>query len=192
MSTSITATSASTVTDTLFAKLDTKQKGYIDEADLQSAAGAGTADASATAELFKQLDNNDDGKVTKSELSVATEQVGAQLAAQVNQSQTSAASTTDGTHSAKAEAAHAHRLAGGGAPPGKSGSTGSSDSATTTQYVAAADTNSDGTVSADEDAAFKKLAAAAAEAKAVTQAQEYKDNSDIPATTTSSSVNVSA
>jgi hypothetical protein len=189
MSTSITATSASTVTDTLFAKLDTKQKGYIDQADLQSAAGTGTADASATAELFKQLDSNDDGKVIKSELSIATEQVGAQLTAQLNQSQTSQASTTGGTHSAKAEAAQAHRPSGGGAPPGKSGS---SDSATTTQYVAAADTNNDGTVSADEDAAFKKLVAAAAEAKAVAQVQEYKDNSGVPATTASSSVNVSA
>jgi hypothetical protein len=186
MSTSITATSASNVTDRLFAKLDTKQKGYIDEADLQGAAGTGTADAGAAAELFKQLDSNTDGKVTKSELSVATEKVGDQLSAQLNQSQTS---TAAGTHSSKAEAAHARRLSGGGSPPGKSGG---SDSAAAAKYVTAADTNSDGTVSADEDATFKKLMAAAAEAKALAQAQEYKDNSSTPGASASGSVNISA
>ena len=195
----IAATSSSTLSNNLFAKLDTQQKGYISATDLQNAAGP-SADASTTDALFKQLDTNSDGKVTQSELSVATKNVGDQLIAQLNQSQTgSSSSTTDGTsttagtHSAKAEAAHAHRLAGGGAPPGKGGSsdsvtsTDSASSTSSTDSTSAADTNGDGTVSATEAAAFQKLIDTA---KAEAQLQQYTNNSGTASAATTSNVSV--
>lgn len=182
MSSSITATNTARVTDALFAKLDTQQKRYIDEADLKSAGGTSSADAAKSAEVFKQLDGDGNGKVTKSELSAAVEKVGSELEAQANQSR-----VKNATGGAKAgEGAGGH--GGGGPPPAKSGD---SDTATATKYVAAADTNGDGTVSADEDAAYKKLLAGA-DTKAQAQVQEYKNISITSASSTSGSVDVSA
>jgi Ca2+-binding EF-hand superfamily protein len=70
MSSTISATStATTTTDALFAKFDTKKKGYIDATDLQTAGAATEADSAKAAEAFKQIDTDSDGKITKSELS---------------------------------------------------------------------------------------------------------------------------
>lgn len=182
MSATITATNTASVTDALFKKLDTKQKGYIDEADLKVEAGDDSAAASKSAEVFKQLDSDGNGKVTKSELSAAVEKVGSELEAQANQSR-----VKNAPGGAKAgEGAGGH--GGGGAPPAKSGD---SDAATATKYVAAADTNGDGTVSSDEEAAYKKLLAGA-DAKAQAQVQEYKKISGASRPSTSGSVDVSA
>jgi hypothetical protein len=180
MSTTITAPSTSNVTDAPFKKLDTKQKGYIDAADLKAAAGDDSVAESKSAEVFKQLDSDGNGKVTKSELSAAVEKVGNQLDAQLDQSR-----VQNATGAAKGgERAGGH---GGGAPPAKSGS----DTETATKYVAAADTNGDGTVSADEEAAYKKLLASA-ETKAQAQVQEYKNISGDSSAGNSGSVDVSA
>ncbi len=182
MSPTITATNTASDTESLFKKLDIKQKGYIDEADLKAAAGDDSAAASKSAEVLKQLDSDGNGKVTKSELSTAVEKVGRQLDAQMDQSR-----VKNATGGAKAgEGAGGH--GGGGAPPATSSG---SDTASATKYVAAADTNGDGTVSADEEAAYKKLLASA-ETKAQAQVQEYKNNSGDPTTSTSGSVDVSA
>jgi Ca2+-binding EF-hand superfamily protein len=181
MSSTISATSTATITDALFAKLDTKKKGYIDAADLTTTAGTTTADDAKAAEAFKQIDTNSDGKITKSELSTAIDKVSNQLNAQLDSSRT--ASSAAGAKPAGGGGG------GGGAPPVASGS--STSAADTAKYVAAADTNSDGTVTAAEAAAYKKLEAATAEAKAMAQVQEYKDNSGTPAVATSSKVDVS-
>lgn len=69
MSPTIIATNTASVTESLFKKLDTKQKGYVDEADLKAATGDDSAAASKSAEVFKQLDSEGNGKVTKSERS---------------------------------------------------------------------------------------------------------------------------
>lgn len=185
MTTSITGTGGGNVADALFAKLDMKQKGYIDAADLKNSAEATGTDASKSAEVFKQLDSDADGKVTKSELSAAMEKVGSQLDAQLDQSRVDKASG-----GAKPTAGGPpHRGGGGsGAPPAKSAD---SDSSSTTKYVAAADTNGDGTVSAEEEAAYKKMLANA-EAKAQSQVQEYKNTSEMSEQTDSSSISVSA
>lgn len=167
----------------LFTKLDTKQKGYIDEADLKKAAGNDSAAASKSAEMFKQIDTDGNGKVTKSELSAAGEKIGDQLNAQLDASRTNASAT----EAKPGRTGHAHG-GGGGAPPTKSGG---SDSATATKYVAAADTNTDGTVSADEAAAYKQLQANA-EAKAQAQVQAYKSNSGAAESAASASVDVTA
>jgi Ca2+-binding EF-hand superfamily protein len=178
MSSTISATSTATTTDALFAKLDTKNKGYIDAADLKTA-GATAADDAKAAEAFKQIDTNSDGKVTKSELSAAIDKVSGQLNAQLDSSRTA---------SSAAGAKPAGGGGGGGAPPVAS----ASSDTETAKYVAAADTNSDGTVTAAEAAAYKKLEAATAEAKALAQVQEYKNNSGTSAVATSGTVDVSA
>lgn len=183
MSAAICATSTASISEGIFAKLDTKQKGYIDEADLKNAAGMDSAAASKSAELFKQIDSDGNGKVTKSELTAAIEKVADQLNAQLDQSR-----TTNATTGAKSDGGAEAHGGGGGAPAGKNGG---GDSATAAKYVAAADTNSDGTVSADEAAAYKK-AQASADVKAQVQVQEYKNNSGISKAATSGNVDVSA
>jgi Ca2+-binding EF-hand superfamily protein len=183
MSAAISATSTATTTDALFDKLDTKKKGYIDAADLQTAAGATAADDAKAAEAFKQIDTDGDGKITKSELSDAIDKVSEQLNAQLDSSRTASSAAATGAKPA------GHGGGGHGAPP--VAATSSTSDADTAKYVAAADTDNDGTVTATEEAAYKKLEAAAADAKALAQVQEYKDNSGTPAAATSSTVDVS-
>ena len=109
-------------------------------------------DATKTGEVFKQLDRDSDGKVTKSELSAAVEKIGNELNAQFDQSRVDKAAG-----GATARAGRPPR--GGGAPPTKSADSSAS------KYIAEVDSNIDGTVSAEEAAAFKKPLANAAEAK---------------------------
>jgi len=160
----VASISSSTVSDwsnALYAKLDTNNQGYISKTDLEAAyakatgtsgtsassTSSSTTDTSAADQLFAQIDTNKDGKITKSELSDAVSKVADQLNAQYDQS----------------------RVAnGGGQPPAggapaSTGSTSTSTSSTSTStYIAAADTNGDGTVSADEAAAYAKLQASGA------------------------------
>ncbi len=163
MSSSISAASAKDLTNTLFAKLDTQKKGYIDAADLKTAAGANAND-SKVAEVFAKLDGDSDGRVTKSELSVAIEKVGNELSAQANKSR------VDGAKGGARHAGGPPPGGGGGPPPAKAAA---SDADTAPKYVAAADTDGDGTVSDAEEAAYKQLLANA-EAKAQAQAGEYQ------------------
>lgn len=181
MTAAISATSTASITDSIFTKLDTKQKGYIDAADMKAAAGTDEAAASKAAEAFKQIDTDSDGKVTKSELSVAVDKVAGQLNAQLDQSRTAAA----GGDAKSGGAGHA----GGGRGGAQAAS--SSDALTAEKYVAAADTNLDGTVSAEEQADYDKLQAAAA-TKAQAQVQQYTNNSGESKTQTAAAVDVSA
>jgi hypothetical protein len=145
MAATINAIGAKDVANTLFNKLDTQRKGYIEAQDIAAAAGEG-ADAEQVAEIFTRLDGDSDGRVTKSELSEAVEKVGNELNAQLDQSRVAAAPTG--------------RPPGGGAPPPKPAD---SESETEISYVAAADTDNDGTVSEAEDAAYKKAQAQASQ-----------------------------
>ena len=108
MSAAISGTSSASISESIFAKLDTRKKGYIDEADLKSAAGTESAAASKSAEMIKQVDSDGDGKVTKSELTAAIDKVSEQLNTQLDQSRTTNAADTnsDGTVSADEAAAY--------------------------------------------------------------------------------------
>lgn len=77
----------------LFSKLDTKNQGYIEQSDLQSAFAqiGSTADSSSVEEVFKQFDSNSDGKVTKDEFSDTLSQLAEELDNQFNQSRMQAA-----------------------------------------------------------------------------------------------------
>lgn len=157
MASSIGAVGAQDMASKLFDKLDTKQKGYLDAADLKGAAGPQASDAQL-AEVFGKLDNDSDGRVTKSELSTAIEKVGEQLSAQQDQSRVKAGS-------AGARPAGPPPGGGGGPPPA-----GGDDAAETdVKYIAAADADGNGTVSEAEEAAYEQ-----ALAKAAAQANEYK------------------
>lgn len=88
--------------------------------------GDDSAVASELAEVFKQLDGDGNGKITKSALSAAVEKMGSQLDAQVDQSR---------VHNATGSGKAGEGPSGGG--------------------------DGNGTVSSDEEAAYKKLLAGA-------------------------------
>lgn len=78
----------------LFSKLDTKNQGYIEKSDLQSAfnqiSGSGNSGNTASVdEVFKQLDGNGDGKVTKDEMTDSLKKIADQLDSQFNGMRTS-------------------------------------------------------------------------------------------------------
>lgn len=68
----------------LFSKLDTKNQGYLEKADLSAVlskiSGSGDSSGSTSAdEMFAKLDGDGDGEVTKSEMSATFEQIASQL-----------------------------------------------------------------------------------------------------------------
>lgn len=74
----------------LFSKLDTKNQGYLEKSDLQSAfsqisstGGSDTSTASVD-DVFSQLDSNSDGKVTKDEFSSTLKKLADELDSQFN------------------------------------------------------------------------------------------------------------
>ena len=136
MVSSISNSAVSSWASSLFSKLDTKNQGYIEKSDLESAftsiaKSTGTTDDTDVDALFNQLDADSDGKVTESELSTAMNQVANQLDTQYYQTRMQGAMPPL-------------------PPPPEDGSTSSTDST----YIEAADTNSDGEVSAAELAAY--------------------------------------
>lgn len=71
----------------LFSKLDTKNQGYIEQSDLQSAfrsisGSSSSTDSTNVEEVFSQLDGNSDGKVTKDELSTTLQKIADELDSQ--------------------------------------------------------------------------------------------------------------
>lgn len=70
MTTSITSLS-SQIASSLFSKIDTKNQGYIDKAELSSASSDNNS--SSADDAFNALDSDSDGKVTKSELTKGIE-----------------------------------------------------------------------------------------------------------------------
>ncbi|MFS2019316.1 EF-hand domain-containing protein [Massilia sp. CT11-108] len=80
----------STWADSVFSKLDTKNQGYIEKTDLQSALSAtddgGGMQSGDIDDAFSALDGDGDGKVTKSELTDAMTKLSDQLNAQFDAS----------------------------------------------------------------------------------------------------------
>jgi len=156
---SINSSTAAQWSNALFSKLDTKNQGYIDKAQIQAAftstgtADTAAADGEAADKLFAALDVDGDSKVTKSELSSAIDKLTTELNAQLDQSR---------VEQGKGGARPSGPPPGGGSGgPGPSGGTAPASSEDSERYVAAADLDGDGTVSAEEAAAYKKQQAAA-------------------------------
>lgn len=191
----ISSSTVSNWSDSLFNKLDTKKQGYVDQSDLVAALGTdeagSTANADDAAEMLKQIDGDNDGKITKSELSTAISKVADELNAQFDSSRVDKSqagpppappagatgmanvdeTSTDDEDDTTVAAAGSTSTASGtkAAPAGGGGGaapvSSSSSTESTNKYVQAADTDSSGEVSDDEAAAYKKLLAAQAEAK---------------------------
>ncbi|MBZ0106663.1 MAG: EF-hand domain-containing protein [Sulfuricella denitrificans] len=71
----------------LFSKLDSKNQGYIEKSDLQSAfdqISGSSSSSSSVDDIFSQLDNNSDGKITKQEMSDSLTRLSEQLDSQFN------------------------------------------------------------------------------------------------------------
>ena len=159
--------------DSVFSKLDTKNQGYIEKSDLQSALSAtdngGGMQSGDIDDAFGALDGDGDGKVTKSELTNAMTKLSDQLNAQFD----------------------AARVNGGGMrpdgpppgpPPGGAGGAGSTESTGSTGSTAStgnttepADTNGDGTVSAQEQAAYDTQQASESDGGQATKARHERD-----------------
>lgn len=83
---------ASKMANDLFSKLDTTGKGYLEKSDLQSAfdqmssTGSTTSGSSAASvdEVFKSLDSDSDGKITKDEMTSGLKKIADQLDSQFN------------------------------------------------------------------------------------------------------------
>ena len=84
------ALDTSTMAETLFSKLDTTGKGYIEESDLASALSSLTTDgstssSSSASDFFTQLDSDSDGKVTQDELTTGLAKLADSLNSQFDQ-----------------------------------------------------------------------------------------------------------
>jgi Ca2+-binding EF-hand superfamily protein len=69
--------------DSLFAKLDTNNQGYIDKSNLESAfskISGGAGNSESADDLFTKLDIDDDGKITKDEVESAVKRLVEQMA----------------------------------------------------------------------------------------------------------------
>ena len=89
MSTLTGISSYSSAASYLFSKIDSSNKGYIEKEDLVSAFSTlSTGDTNAE-DVFTQLDNDSDGKITESEFSTALENLAETLNGQYDQSRMS-------------------------------------------------------------------------------------------------------
>ena len=147
------ATTAANMLD----KIDTKNQGFIDKEELQVAAGklqagqsgASTADTSKADALFKKLDGNDDGKITKNELTDGLKKLSAEFDNQNSQVNAGRARLEGRGGPPPGAEGGAPGKAGAGDAGGANAANGASGSSATKSYDAA-DTNQDGTVSAAE------------------------------------------
>jgi hypothetical protein len=146
--------------DAVFSKLDTKNQGYIEKSDLQSALSA-TDDTAGTQsndvdDAFSALDGDGDGKVTKSELTDVMTKLADQLSAQFDASRVNGGGKRpDGPPPGPPPGGLQGAQGGDSAGAmGSSGSASSSTSSSTSGTTEAADTNGDGTVSAQEQMAY--------------------------------------
>lgn len=82
------STWTSNIASNLFSKLDTKNKGYLEKSDLQSAFSAISSDSDSSGnvdDVFSQLDSDGDGKVTKDEMTSSLQKLAEELDNQFTQ-----------------------------------------------------------------------------------------------------------
>lgn len=86
----------SKMAENLFSKLDTSGKGYLEKSDLQSAfaqlsstsssssSSSTTSSSASVDDVFKSLDSDSDGKITKDEMTSGLQKIAEQLDSQFN------------------------------------------------------------------------------------------------------------
>lgn len=73
----------SQIADTLFSKLDTENKGYLEVSDLETAfANLDSSSDTSAGDVFGQLDGDSDGKITKEELTSGLKSLAEELDSQ--------------------------------------------------------------------------------------------------------------
>ena len=104
---------ASKMAEALFSKLDTGGKGYIEQADLQTAfQQVPTANSGSAEEVFATLDGDRDGKVTRQEMSDSLRKLSEALDEQFNSLRMSSAMSGMGGNGAGLTAADLNLRAG--------------------------------------------------------------------------------
>lgn len=84
MMSSIGSSMASAWASNLFSQLDTRNQGYIEKSDLESAFSKISDSTTSADDVFSQLDGDSDGKVTKDEMTTALQQLADELDSQFN------------------------------------------------------------------------------------------------------------
>lgn len=84
MISSVSSSMASSWANKLFTQLDTKNQGYIEQSDLESAFSKISDSTADVEDVFTQMDSDSDGKVTENELTTALQQVAEELDSQFN------------------------------------------------------------------------------------------------------------
>lgn len=187
----------SQLANSLFSKLDGKNKGYLEKSDLQTAfstmSSGDSSGAPSVDDVFSKLDADGDGKVTKDEMSSSIKKLADELDAQFNQMR-----TQGGTHNAGGQPPAGGMPPPGGMPPGgaqgagqtkeelqstlssisKSNSAASEKLSNLVQNFEKADTDKDGKVSAQEAFAYDQ-AQAAKEGKSSDSSQVGSSESEI-------------
>ncbi len=152
-----------------FSKLDTKGQGYLEVSDLESAfsniasasGSTSASDATSTAnDLFKKLDADSDGKVTKDEFSSGLKKLADDLESQFNQSRTSGVGQDRGappppppSGTSEASGGSTDAVSSGSATTSTTATSSASDTSASKTYEAA-DTNQDGKVTQKEEEAY--------------------------------------
>jgi Ca2+-binding EF-hand superfamily protein len=90
MVSSVGGSQISSWASSLYSKLDTTNKGYIEKSDLSTAFSklSGSNSSTSTDSIFSQLDGDSDGKVTKDEMTTALQQLSDSLNSQFESSRT--------------------------------------------------------------------------------------------------------
>lgn len=196
----------SKIADNVFSKLDTKSQGYLEIADLESAfntISSGTSgttssstDNSTADALFKKLDSDGDGKVTKSEFSVGLKKLSDELESQFNARRITDATGNQGPQGANGPpppppdgeqnaGASKAQLAAIASDVSKTDSTAGANLTKVAANFEAADTNQDGKVSLKETLAYIEKTAA-------TSAASTSSTSTVNSSTSSASADSSS
>lgn len=131
----------SKMVDNLFSKLDTKGQGYIEKSDFQGAFDKVSSKTASADDVFKALDGNDDGKITKQEMSDSVTKLADQLVSQLQSMRMSGNGGMGGVGMSKSDITSMTDSSSSGA---------SQKLNDLAQNFDTADTNRDGTVSAQE------------------------------------------
>lgn len=154
----------SSMVKNLFAKVDTKNQGYIDKAELQSAfdqistdAASGSSSTSSSVDaIFKKLDGDSDGKITEQEMSSGMQKLADQLDSQFNQSRMSGMGSAQRQQGGADGGFSKDQLTSMAKEIGASDSKRSELMSKIADNFDQADTNSDGKVNREEAMAFDK------------------------------------
>ncbi|MES2049402.1 MAG: EF-hand domain-containing protein [Pseudomonadota bacterium] len=180
----------SKIADSVFSKLDTKSQGYLEVADLESAfnnISSGTGNSSSTSTdnstadaLFKKLDSDGDGKVTKREFSTGLKKLSDELESQFNARRTTDATNTQGPQGANRPpppppsdsdqdaGVSQTQLAAMASDISSTDSTAGANLSKVAANFEAADTNQDGKVSLKETIAYIEKSAVTSSASSAT------------------------